>query len=397
MDAQALKTFSHVVGAPRPIRLALREEGGGPPDVQVVDSPYAILGRGRNSHVRLNSSDVSYRHACLLVLGGRILCLDLLSARGISWDGPHRAPWLSAADRLKIGPYWIQLLDDGWAYTPELPSPLDFKPRDQKLPEFGELPEVELQLLTGKRKNAVFPVNRVLTLVGRDERCRVTCADDEVSRVHCALLLAPSGLWVIDLLGRNGVRIGDEPAPFGCLAEGEVFHVGRYGFRVRYPHLSETPVSQPAAASTTADDAPQPDDAQAAAFLTRNHQVFPVEVVGQSLVVFPQGDIREFFYQDIHLESNQVTRLLQTRGFRTVVIDFKDVPLVGSVILDAVATFCRNARDGAAMCGATPEMRSVLETMNFSSIWPYYQSREEALRSLDASQATASSPQAGSP
>ena len=397
MDSQTLNTFRYVVGAPRPILLAVRKEGGGSPDIHEVDSPFVILGRGRNSHVRLKSPEVSFRHACFVVIGGRILCLDLLSNTGIEWDGPHGPPWLSPEHRLKIGPYWIQLLDDGWVHTPDLTSPLDFKPRSQAPAEYGELPDVELELLTGPGRGGVFPLNRVLTLVGRDERCRITCADEGVSRVHCALLLAPSGLWVIDLLGRNGVRFDGEPVNCVHLAEGAEFEIGRYGFRVHYSRLATAAAAQSVAAQppSTAKTDSLSDDARSALFLTRNHQVFPVTVVGETLVVSPQGDIREFFYQDIHLDSNQVTRLLQTLGFRSVLVDFKDVPLVGSVILDAVATFCRTASQGAVMCGASPEMHSVLETMKFPSIWPYYQSRDEALRALGEQTEPAPSSEAG--
>jgi anti-anti-sigma regulatory factor len=134
----------------------------------------------------------------------------------------------------------------------------------------------------------------------------------------------------------------------------------------------------------------------AAAFLTRHHQVFPIEFDGDVLIITPQGDIREFYYQDIHLESNQIVRLLQAHRFTNVVVDFQKVGVVGSIVLDSVATFCRNARGGATLCQAGPELMSILETMNFPSIWPYFPSRAEAVRAVasrDDAPVAASQPQ----
>lgn len=376
MDEQTLNTFRFVVGAARPIRLAVRKPEGGPPEEVVVDSPYAVIGRSGGCHVCLNRDGVSYRHAYLQVIGGRILCVDLLSSTGVQWDGSEPGPWLSPEHRLQIGGYTLQLFDDGWACDTALPSPLEVRPRHEQRPEFGVLPEVQLELVGGPAGKS-WPINRVLTLVGRDERCRITCADDRISKVHCSLLLAPSGLWVIDLLGRGGVLVNGERVACAYLPDQAELQVGKYQLRVRYPQ-----VVRPSHVDWSATAASQA--ASSAAFLTKHHQVFPVTIAGDTLIVTPQGDIREFFYQDIHLESNKVVHLLQAHPFQQVVIDFSQVSLVGSVVLDAVATFCRNARGGAALCAASPEMLAVLETMNFPSIWPYYPTQEEALRALHA-------------
>jgi hypothetical protein len=389
MDDQVLNSFRFVVGAPRPIRLAVRGPRGGPPDEVVIDGPYGVIGRGAGSHLCLEGDDVGYRHAYLQVIGGRILCVDLLSRRGLEWDGATPGPWLSPEHRLRIGSYTLQLYDDGWSFDSELPSPLDFRPRSEQRPEYGVLPEVQLELAAGSGAGKAWPINRVLTLIGRDERCRITCSDDQISKVHCSLLLAPSGLWVIDLLGRTGVRVNGRQVPFAYLPHGSEFQIGKYKLRAVYAQVTQQP-------SIDSGPMSQDDRRSAAAFLTRHHQVFPVEIDGDVLVVTPQGDIGEFYYQDIHLESNQIVRLLQAHRFSSVVVDFRQVDLVGSIVLDSVATFCRNARGGATMCEAGPELLSVLETMNFPSIWPHFATRAAAIRALqtgDGSPAAAARPQ----
>jgi pSer/pThr/pTyr-binding forkhead associated (FHA) protein/anti-anti-sigma regulatory factor len=385
MHDQTLNTFRFVVGAARPIRLAVRRPDSRAPDVVEIDSPCAVIGRAPNCHICLPAEDVSYRHAYLQVVGGRIACIDLFSSGGIRWDGDNPGPWLSPQHRIQIGETWLQLFDDGWSYEPDLPSPLDYRPRSEQRPEFGVLPEVELELVNSASKGTRWPINRVITLVGRDERCRITCANDQISKVHCSLLLAPSGLWVVDLLGRDGVRVNGEQTPFGYLQDESELQVGKYIMRARYPQLAAARAAQaappPAAASGTGRPSP--------AFLTRQHQVFPVEEAGDTLVVVPQGDIRDFFYQDIHLESNRVVHILQQYQFANVVVDYSQVKIVGSIVLDAVAAFCRAARGGAAQCAADPEMLSILQTMNFTSIWPHYPTRDEAVQAVRLRQAKA--------
>jgi hypothetical protein len=360
----------------------VRGPEGGRPEEVVIDAPYAVIGRGGGCHVCLSDEDIGYRHAYLQVIGGRVLCVDLLSRRGLEWDGATPGPWLSPEHRLRIGPYMLQLYDDGWAFDSELPSPLDFRPRSEQRAEYGVLPEVELELLGGSGGGRSWPINRVLTLVGRDERCRITCADEMISKVHCSLLLAPSGLWVINLLGRAGVKVNGEQVDYAYLPHGAELQIGKYVLRAVYPKLAQQQVTQPGPMS-------RDDRHSSALFLTRHHQVFPVEIENDVLIIAPQGDIREFYYQDIHVESNQIVRLLQAHRFANVVVDFEKVGVVGSIVLDAVATFCRNARGGATLCQASPELLTVLETMNFPSIWPYYPTREDAIRAVTSRDDTA--------
>ncbi|MEX0586993.1 MAG: hypothetical protein WD176_10125, partial [Pirellulales bacterium] len=87
MDEQTLNSFRFVVGAPRPIRLAVRGPNTGPPTEHVIEAPYGIIGRGAGSHICLAGDDVGFRHAYLQVIGGRVLCVDLLSRRGLEWEG----------------------------------------------------------------------------------------------------------------------------------------------------------------------------------------------------------------------------------------------------------------------------------------------------------------------
>lgn len=369
-----LNMFRYVVGAAQPLRLLVSRDGDRSPKTVEIDAPYAIIGRASACHVSLPDEKVAFRQAYLQVIGGRVACIDLYRPAGMKWDGPRSGVWLSPEHRIRMGRHWIQLFDDGWLFDADLASPLEFKPRAQTAPEYGTLPVVELCLAGGPNEGASWPINRIITLVGRDDSCRITCSDENISRIHCGLLLAPSGLWAVDLVGRGGIRINGEQAACGFLHEDAELQVGRYTLKARYPQLRHWQAQQAALS-----DRPSP------AFLTRQHAVFPIEEAGDTLIVRPQGDIRQFFYQDIQLESNRIKHLLQTYPFQFVLIDFRDIQEVGAIVTEAIAGFCRTAAAGAALCQSPPQYLDTLRSTSLFEVWPYYDTRVEALQAMHSS------------
>jgi len=115
------------------------------------------------------------------------------------------------------------------------------------------------------------------------------------------------------------------------------------------------------------------------------HKTFQCERHNEIVVVVPQGDAVGFRYQDIHLESNAVIQMLDQPHVAHLVIDFGVVQLLGSIIIGSLLKFARrvsNRGGRVAFCGASPQMREVLETMNLGQLWPYCESRDEAFRTV---------------
>lgn len=374
MGAATEAEFRLALGVRRDARLRVSDGNSHDSEIE-FSSPCAVIGRSPQARIRLEDETVAYRHAYLQAIGDRLLCVDLYSPNGVRWDDGADQHWFSPGRIARLGTYRMQIAGEGWPATDlSLTSPLDYKPRDGGRVEYGVLPEVELQALNSALGGAAWPINRVLTLVGRDERCRIACGDPSVSKVHCGLLLLPSGLWVIDLLGKGGTLVNDEPQSFARLLEGEVLQVGRYRMQVHY-------LAPPAAIP--------PARADQVAFLTKLHRIFPVTWDGDTLIVNPQGRSRDFRYQDIQIEANAIITALRTYGFRNLLVDFSSVKLTGSLIVDSVTQFCRAASGMAAICGCSPEQFSALKDMNLISIWPCYTTREEGLRAIRTAQAAA--------
>ncbi|WP_197444171.1 FHA domain-containing protein [Maioricimonas rarisocia] len=391
----------HATGADRPLRFALQGPEGGPPDYIELDRPYALVGRSPQCDIRIDGPGIGFRHAYIQVYARRVWCVDLFSPGGVSWDGPPTHGWLSPQHKLQIGNHTLQLFDDGWMFDGSFPAPTDLKPHEMTQPEFGGFPRVDLELLNKPFEGQAWPINRILTLLGRDERCRITCADREISRVHCGLLMLPSGLWAIDMLGRGGTTINGRQRDCMLVGNGHELGIGPYRIRAVYrqgearlpqpvapepepePEPEPQPQRQPAPSSPpTASSASGTSQLPSPEFLTRQHQIFRIEIEGDTVVVTPRGDTQQFMYRDIQLEANRVKDVLTTYRYRNLIVDFGRVDLVGTIIIESLTGFCRSVKGRAVMCAASEPMKDSLQSMNLTSIWPLYESRDEAIDAL---------------
>lgn len=398
MSDDANRRLREALGANQPIRLAVTPGGAGRPEYVDIDSSYALIGRGAGCDVILPERRVSFRHVYLQAFGNRVLCVDLLSAAGIEWDGPKTQGWLTPAHRVGIAGAWIQLLDDGWEADDTVPpSPLEFKTREHEVEVFGNLPDVHLELANRKLQGMSWPINRVLTLLGRDARCRITCGDERISRVHCSLLLTSAGLWVVDLLGRGGITVNGQQQSVALLREGDELGVGQYRMKAVYespptessagtveapPDTTEFPVvAAPAVTSARTPTSTQPGQSlPAPEFMTRNNRIFPVEFAGDTVIVSPRGGIRSAPYQQMQLESNIITQMLTTRPqLQNVIVDVGATDAMDSIIISCVSSICRSARKKAAICHCTEAMLEVLNDMSLTKVWPHFSTRDEAL------------------
>jgi len=76
-------------------------------------------------------------------------------------------------------------------------------------------------------------MNRVMSLIGSAGGCKFRLADPSVAPFHCSLLRSPLGLWVVDLLGPDGIGVNDTLVRYALLADNDVLKVGRYRVRIR--------------------------------------------------------------------------------------------------------------------------------------------------------------------
>jgi pSer/pThr/pTyr-binding forkhead associated (FHA) protein len=251
-------SFLTACGAAGPLTLEVEgPEGLGIGQI-VVSRPFALLGRDDRADVLLDHDLVSRRHTFLQVIDGRVFFIDLESREKTLLDGmPAESGWLLPGRTLGVGPFRIRLAatsDEAASAGAEqglgpIPAPHATPPPPNPLlarsTESTELPRVVLEFESRSAGHSVWRMSQVMAVLGRSPRCKVRLYDAKVSKLHCVLLRTASGLWVVDLLGRDGITVNGQPVRYALLGEGDVLGVSkvlmRPTFGDRSSHMDAMP------------------------------------------------------------------------------------------------------------------------------------------------------------
>jgi pSer/pThr/pTyr-binding forkhead associated (FHA) protein len=228
---ERLGEFLEACGINGPLKLRVTDASGNEVDRLSLSRPFAMIGRDSRAEVRLDHDQVSRRHTYLQVLAGRVLCVDLESREGLTLDAVHEpSGWLGCDGVLGVRPYRIQLADaDGMAAGGlALPPPL----AALTLWPDAKLPQAVLEGPSSPDGPRRHELVRVVNLVGRTRDCRLRIHDGSVSRHHCAFLRTPGGLFVVDLLSREGTLVNGARVRWSRLDEGDSIEIGRYRARI---------------------------------------------------------------------------------------------------------------------------------------------------------------------
>jgi pSer/pThr/pTyr-binding forkhead associated (FHA) protein len=224
--------FLEACGARGPLHLSVEYQGRPESALRVLDQPFALIGRDPKADIVLKEGQVSRHHVYLQCIAGRLFCIDLESRTGIHWDrGTKRSGWLDARQALRIGPYWVRLLE---------PDPDAEEPGHEAAPGpptglgSNGLPEVTLEFLNRGEKAPTWRMTPMLALVGKAPECRVHLVGRSIANHHCSLVRTPLGLWVVDLLGPGGVWVEDVMVRCARLEDGDRLQVGRFLMRIHY-------------------------------------------------------------------------------------------------------------------------------------------------------------------
>ena len=230
-----MNLFLTACGISGPLQLAVRGPSSNESGVRLLHQPFALIGRDQRADVPLEHSLVSRRHVYLQVIEKQGFWIDLDSRSGTFSDGQLRKlGWLEPGRIIRIGPFELQQLPRGGSAQEDQGDEPESKISPLVARSHGTqpLPEVALEFLNGPSRAASWPMNRVMSLIGSASGCKFRLADPSVSSFHCSLLRTPLGLWVIDLLGPDGVRVNDALVRYALLADNDVLKVGRYHIRV---------------------------------------------------------------------------------------------------------------------------------------------------------------------
>jgi len=231
-----MNAFMNACEIAGPLQLAVRGPSPNESAVRLLHQPFALVGRDQRAEVPLDHKLVSRRHVYLQIVEGQAFWLDLDSRSGTSAEGQLRKfGWLEAGKSIRIGPYELERLE---SYGPD-PGNRETRPGPRVSPLVARsyddqaLPDVSLEFLNGPSRSACWPMNRVMSLIGSASGCKFRLADSSVSPFHCSLLRTPLGLWIVDLLGPDGISVNDALVRCALLAADDVLRIGRYRIRMR--------------------------------------------------------------------------------------------------------------------------------------------------------------------
>lgn len=203
-------------------------------EILPLESPFHLIGRSPDCDIVIKHWEISYRHCYLQVLGGRILCIDLDSRNGVKWNGERRrSGWLVKGRDVHLGRHTIRLVKGSG--KPSDGSDGEMSVSGVLKADSGIFPKISLELLS---RNSKTPTGRFLalkpgvTLIGRSRVAQVRLKHDSVSLVHCSLIVTQSGVWIVDLLGRNGTLINGRSVQYGRLVKGDIIKVGEFHLQV---------------------------------------------------------------------------------------------------------------------------------------------------------------------
>jgi pSer/pThr/pTyr-binding forkhead associated (FHA) protein len=278
--SEPLSPFLEACGASEGLRLAVQAPGHEEESGPALRQPYAVVGRGSGADIVLDDPGVSRpRHAYLQFLGGRVFCLDLGSRTGIHWPaGPQLQGWLDPDDTLRLGSSRVRLLNGGdpmAAGEPDRTDPL----AAGSLASDTVVP-FNLEFRIGARRQLVWRPDRLLTLVGNDPGCKFWLRSKHISRFHCSLVHTRAGLWVVDLLSREGVYLNGSRIRCARLCPNDEVRVGPFILRVGQEVTAEPGGQQMSSSDTYVPPAlPAPASTEAPLGVA---QTFPQALVAEA-------------------------------------------------------------------------------------------------------------------
>jgi anti-anti-sigma factor len=119
--------------------------------------------------------------------------------------------------------------------------------------------------------------------------------------------------------------------------------------------------------------------------MTPSGTLYPYELCGNTLVIRPHGDSIGFALQQLRIEIHEVRKLAQTDRVRHLLVDLSDERYFGSMVLGDITEFgniVRKRGGRTGLCGASPELLTVLTITKMDNEWEFYPDIETGLKDV---------------
>lgn len=211
-----------------------------------IEKPFALVGRADNCDLLLDHADISRWHLYLHRFEDGILFIDLGSRTGTRIDGKRQPRgWAINGHTLSIGPY--QLFVPGFDRRPK------YDPCRPNL-ELQEQNQFALRLV-GKPEVSERPLDRAITIIGRDAPSTLLLHDETIAKTHLLFYQAPGAIWAINL---SGLPVSRNKHRFEAVAldAGDHLQIGKFPFEVVRQVEKQRDAPTPQQTRQGTDDAP---------------------------------------------------------------------------------------------------------------------------------------------
>jgi anti-anti-sigma factor len=113
--------------------------------------------------------------------------------------------------------------------------------------------------------------------------------------------------------------------------------------------------------------------------------LLPQTKTGNSLVITPVANLREFDFDQIEAAAAQTLNQVDTGAARSVVLDFKNTDFYGSTALAFFVKLWKRVKAAGgelAFCNVSSHEREILEITRLNTLWPLCKSLDEALEAV---------------
>jgi pSer/pThr/pTyr-binding forkhead associated (FHA) protein len=192
-----------------------------------MNRPFLLIGRDPACDLRLDHEDIKPRHCILQWIDGHLFCGDV-GPRTTLFPGRRSQDydrWV-AHEPIQIGPYQLSLVDD------DIATPPDFCPLDRSPRLATEYPQLGLQFQGVEQSDNLWPVNRILTMIGRGSQCKLRLNHSSMAHVQACLLRTQQGCWLIDLMTNGTTGVNGRPIAIAPIDVGDILELGPFRIEV---------------------------------------------------------------------------------------------------------------------------------------------------------------------
>lgn len=116
--------------------------------------------------------------------------------------------------------------------------------------------------------------------------------------------------------------------------------------------------------------------------MINNLKILTARIEGNLFILTPVGDGHSFRYSDLQRECNAVRPSIEAPYPGVLIVNFSELKYFGSEFIGAIISLARAKSDlggTVCFCGASEDMRRVLNNMKLTKLWPYHDHLDEAV------------------